>query len=281
MNKLLLIVVVLLIFLGCTKVDENGFYLEGKYKNLHKITKKKYDEEGYDIESFNKKRFNRQFLNKFTNTEYDKIGYDHLGYDKNGFDKNGFDKNGFDKNGSNIRGFNHQGIHNVTQTKYDQNFKDNNGNKLTTNFIVGNYVDKWGEKSGEKYIEQSDIKGYYSDDRTNRNTAYLNIIINKNGITIEPSKSEYSLARTKTRPTLYVKTDLEQKFEYQMTGDTFMWQKEGTAEVHESKDLLKVLTNCKHVRMRIDIEDGTIYIFEFDITGLKELVSVIGLELKY
>lgn len=68
------------------KVDERGFYLDGKHAGLNKITKNIYDKEGYDIKGYNKYGFDR--------SGYDKMGFNSLGYDKNGINRRGYDENG-------------------------------------------------------------------------------------------------------------------------------------------------------------------------------------------
>ena len=87
MKKILTLFLLVILLTSCgDKVDDKGFYIEGKNIRMNKITKSFYDEEGYDIDGYNKYGFNRN--------GYDKQGYNSLGYDKNGINRRGFDENG-------------------------------------------------------------------------------------------------------------------------------------------------------------------------------------------
>ena len=88
MKKILISFFMAFLLTSCMdKVDERGFYLEGKHIGLNKITKTIYDKEGYDIEGYNKYGFDR--------TGYDKQGFNSLGFDKNGINRRGFDETEF------------------------------------------------------------------------------------------------------------------------------------------------------------------------------------------
>ena len=87
MKKILVSFFMAFLLASCMdKVDERGFYLEGKHTGLNKITKNIYDKEGYDIKGYNKYGFDR--------SGYDKKGFNSLGYDKNGIHRRGYDENG-------------------------------------------------------------------------------------------------------------------------------------------------------------------------------------------
>ena len=196
MRNLLLFLIVIFLLFGCTKVDENGFYLEGEFKNLHKITKSEYDVAGYNIKGFDEKGFNSALLHNVTNTKYDENGFDYLGFDKNGYNangfdeygfneegynNNGFDKNGYDKNGYNRKDFNKNGIHKVTKTKYDKNDYDCNGNKFVSAFDKRYFSDQFGDKTNTKYLRQ-EISGLFSNSATDYSNSYLTLIITKGNI---------------------------------------------------------------------------------------------------
>lgn len=87
MKKILISLFLLVFLTSCMdKVDERGFYIEGKNIGINKMTKSIYDNEGYDINGYNKYGFDK--------TGYDKKGYNSLGFDKNGINKKGYDKDG-------------------------------------------------------------------------------------------------------------------------------------------------------------------------------------------
>jgi len=190
MRSILLFLIVIFLVFGCTKVDENGFYLEGKLKHHHKETKLKYDRYGYDVNGFNDKGFNAASIHNVTNTKFDEKGFDEKGFDKNGFDKNGldeygfnnegynkkgFDERGFDKSGFNAKGFNRNGIHKITKTKYDENDYDCNGKKFVSAFEKKKFVDNFGDPTEDKYIVQR-IDGVFSNSATDNSPAYISLI---------------------------------------------------------------------------------------------------------
>lgn len=91
MKKFLISFFLTFILVSCgDKVDERGFYIEGKNIGFNKLTESFYDKDGYNIEGYNKYGFNRD--------GYDKKGFNSLGYDKNGINKRGYDENGVYQN---------------------------------------------------------------------------------------------------------------------------------------------------------------------------------------
>ena len=87
MKKILISMFLLIFLTSCIdKVDERGFYIEGKNIGINKITKSIYDKEGYDINGYNKYGFDK--------TGYDKEGYNSLGFDENGINRRGYDDKG-------------------------------------------------------------------------------------------------------------------------------------------------------------------------------------------
>lgn len=286
---------VLFIIFGCTKVDENGFYVEGKYKNLHKITKKKFDEEGYDIEGFNKNGFNRQFINKLTNTKFDKNGYNHLGFDKNGYDKygyddygydkngfnrEGYDKNGFDKDGYNKRGFNRNKIHKVTKTKYDENDYDYYGKKFESAFEKKYFVDDFGDPTDQKYILQT-IDGSFSNSATDNSPAYIKLIYsggNKLRFDMHEynpgSKAHYS---SYERYKIRLKSDSGKTLDDELSIETSL---KGCLMLYNSKavEMVKKSNNIKVYIYEVDDDYpwqqlDTKYSFTIDCTGFIDGIS--------
>lgn len=298
MSKFLLILVALLLFTSCTKVDENGFYLEGKLKNHHKETKLKYDRYGYDVNGFDEKGFNIDSINKVTNTEFDENGFDRNGFDKNGFDKygldeygfnnigynkKGFDKSGFDKNGFNSKGFNKNGIHKVTKTKYDEYDRDCNGKKFVSAFEKKTFVDQFGDKTNKKYLIQ-EIRGYFSNSATDFSTSYLDLIITK-GYNIRFDICEYN-SGSKAHFSdyhvyrLYVK-DENNKYHY---FDMHPGSLKGMLSMSKDEDLIKLLKQSYSLKIiireyydRVDWLRGDSpsaeYEYKIDCTGFTRSLS--------
>ncbi|KQC11120.1 MAG: hypothetical protein APR54_11265 [Candidatus Cloacimonas sp. SDB] len=201
--SLFILLILAIIIVGCTEVDENGFYLEGKYKNLHKKTKSEYDEDGFNINGLNKRGFNRQYQHSSTNLKYDEDGFDYYGYDTNGydsdgydnlgfdvsgfdrkgfnesgfdisgFDKTGFDEEGYDRDGYNKKGFNRNGIHKVTKTRFNENGYNVQGRRNA--FEKKYFVDNFGDPTKEKYIVQR-VEGKFSNSATDNSPAYISFI---------------------------------------------------------------------------------------------------------
>lgn len=88
MKKFLISFVLLIFLTSCgDKVNERGFYIEGKNIRLNKATGSFYDANGYDIDGYNKYGF-------------DENGWDRKGYNSLGFDKNGINRRGYDEKGN-------------------------------------------------------------------------------------------------------------------------------------------------------------------------------------
>ena len=87
--------------------DRDGFNKEGYDSYGYGIDgydKYGFNRNGFDSRGYDRKGFNKKNIHKITKTKYNVNGYDHNGYDKNGYDKDGFNKygynaNGFDRNG--------------------------------------------------------------------------------------------------------------------------------------------------------------------------------------
>lgn len=184
MKKVLFNILLLISLLGCTdKTDENGFYIEGKNKGIHKETKLQYDKNGYNKLGYNKRGFDKlgnynpkydiityydngfnkngwsyDGINKETNSKYDKSGYNEKGFDKDGLNKDGFDKDGFDKNG-----WSKNGINKKTNSYYDENGYNKGGFTRygldTTNTFGKNKFYNYKFKEN-KYVAE---KGYWFD----------------------------------------------------------------------------------------------------------------------
>ena len=178
-----------------TKYDKDGFDINGFNKDhIHKITNKKFDDEGYDYKGYDRNGFNRKGIHRVTKTKYNEKGYDKhffnkdgiyywfkdrkndtsgfradginvetgtkysdVGYDIDGIDKYGFDPDGiihFDASGYNKRGFDRTGIHRITGTIYDEDGFD----------IY--FVNKDGFKKMhsifEKFVDETGKRIYYS-----------------------------------------------------------------------------------------------------------------------
>jgi len=262
--RIIMLLLTFYILIGCSKVNDDGFYVEGKNKDLHKNTKTLYDENGFNIEGYNRNGFNLDKIHFFTKTKYNQSGYDNEGFDISGYDK---------------RGFNHKHIHKSTKTKYDENLKDYKGIELSTDFKIGYYTDKWGDRTGKQYIQQSNIKGWYNDDYKHRSDAKLTIRIHEYGFVFRLSKSEYSKSRTGSFPTLSIRTDKNKKYEFGLWGDDqagdWLNLPKGDAILDykggDAKGLLIVLTEGNKVEMIFEIKDNTMYHFELDTVGLNEL----------
>lgn len=102
--KFFIQVTILLLLIGCSNLDNNGFNTEG----IHNVTKTKFNQEGYNQRGYNKEGF-------------DKKGFDKYGYDKNGYNIIGFNEKGFDKDGFDKYGFNTKKINKITKTTIDEN----------------------------------------------------------------------------------------------------------------------------------------------------------------
>lgn len=74
--KKILWVLSLILIVGCTATDENGFYLEGSNAGINRKTRTMYDVNGYNKEG------------------YDTKGYNIEGYNRNGFNEKGIHKEG-------------------------------------------------------------------------------------------------------------------------------------------------------------------------------------------
>ena len=103
MKKIYLILMTLF-FLGCTSVDENGFYTSGNKIGLNKKTNTAYDENGFSKYGYNKENYN-------------KYGYDLYGYDREGYNKYGYNKSGYDREGYNVKGYSREGYNRLGYTK--------------------------------------------------------------------------------------------------------------------------------------------------------------------
>ncbi len=156
MKKIYLILMTLF-FLGCTSVDENGFYTSGNKIGLNKKTNTAYDENGFSKYGYNKENYN-------------KYGYDLYGYDREGYNKYGYNKSGYDREGYNVKGYSREGynrlgytkegwdikgINKETGTEYDKEGYDKLGydkegwSKSFNNKYTNSYYDKEGyNKSG-------------------------------------------------------------------------------------------------------------------------------------
>lgn len=298
MKKYLFLLISFIILFGCSKVDERGFYIDGKNKNLHKITKTEYNEKGYNIEEYNKRGFdeegyykncfnlygfNKEGIHEKTNTKYNEEGFNLLGYNENGYDKKGYNTEGFNKKGFDSRGFNRKRIHKSTKSKYDKELRDYKGNKLITDFAIGNYVDEWGDEIDKQFIYQSGILGTFSNSATHNSDAFLKIMIDKSG-GFDFKISEYNInnrANVGEDPWLTIYTDKKEKFNFKLWGDQdFELSEQGTVTLYNNKrnnypveKLMKILKENQNVRIRIEGDYRSEYDFRINTTGLKEIAQ--------
>ena len=108
--------------------NKEGYHLDGYDKegyNREGYNREGYDEFGYDKNGYNKEGYNEEGYDK---NGYNKKGYNLEGYNKEGYDKKGYNSLGYDKNGYNLLGWNAKGINEFTETYYDENGFDENGN---------------------------------------------------------------------------------------------------------------------------------------------------------
>lgn len=293
MKTYFFLLVSFVILFGCSKVDERGFYVEGKNKNIHKITKTEYDDNGYNVSGFNEDGFNRVGIHRKTNTKYNEEGFDLSGYNELGYDKEGYDANGYDKKGFDHHGFNQKRIHKNTESKYDEELRDYEGNKLLTDFTIGNYVDEWEEKTGKQYIYQIGIQGSFSNNATYNSDAFLILIIDDYGFRFKISTySLGNIAHIGDDAHLKIYTDKKEKYYFNpLYGDSI---ERGTVSLYNSEKnnnavnkLMKILTDCQNVKIIIEgdlnINYGSYeseYKFQINTTGLKEISQIINLKFK-
>ncbi len=164
MKKICILLMLVFYMSGCSdKINEKGFYTEGKNVGINKSTGTEFDTSGYDISGYDKDGFDKDGIHKTTKTAFDESGFNRSGFDKEGYNKSGFDKNnydrkgydawgydkhgyhrdgynkrgynkdGFDKNGYSIKGFDKNNIHKITKTTYDEKGFNFKGIHKTTN----------------------------------------------------------------------------------------------------------------------------------------------------
>lgn len=144
---LIVIMLIAVIFTGCTRYDDRGFNNKTKH-NWHTMSiydTEYYNEDGYSVEGLDRRGFDTEGWHIDTDSPYDYYGFDKQGVhkdtktniDERGFDLAGiyvennglYDKNGFDRAGINEEtnteynkdGWTYYGLNYKTQDYYDEN----------------------------------------------------------------------------------------------------------------------------------------------------------------
>lgn len=122
------------------KYNENGYDKEGydilgwSRAGYHKTTKTKYNRNGYDIDGYNSSDWSKAGEHKITKSKYDESGYDEEGYNTLGWSGLGYHKTTktkYNEDGYDIDGWNENNYNEKTNSRYDENERDRNGNKKT------------------------------------------------------------------------------------------------------------------------------------------------------
>ncbi len=150
---LLILMVTMILFTGCSNYDERGFNKKTG-RNWH--TMSRYDNEGLDINRLNSQGtgvdgFNLEGWNVFTNSPYDYYDFDSKGinkYTQTDVDERGFNNKGVNKETNSDYdkyGFNRMGIHKDTGTEYDKDGWTYYGlNKKTSDYYDEKGLDREG-----------------------------------------------------------------------------------------------------------------------------------------
>jgi len=103
-KKLIFLIMVVVLFAGCSTANYNTKYDKAGYDETGYTG---YDKYGYNKVGYNKEGFNAQGIHYKTKTKYNGKGYDRYGYNKDGYDENGYDTYGckrYNRSGYNISG---------------------------------------------------------------------------------------------------------------------------------------------------------------------------------
>ena len=159
-----LAVILLGLFTGCTNYDSRGFNNETKH-NWHTMSLydiKSYDLAGYNDEGIDKNGFDSAGWHRYTQSPYDFYGFDVRGVNRNTgtkTDERGFNAKGFHEENNSLyddTDFDISGVHAVTKTEYNLKGWTYYGlNKKTQD-----YYDTEGYSMEGYNVEGYDIEGY-------------------------------------------------------------------------------------------------------------------------
>lgn len=276
--------------------DKDGYNEYGfNRERAHKITGTAFDEKGFDIDGFDREGYGKTGYDKlhfdregvdvwgYDKEGYHRDGYNKQGYDRSGYDRDGYDRNNFDKKGVNkytkkkynTYGFDHKGIHEKTKEKYNERGDDINGKNikdtLDTAFFVGNFVDEFGDRTGERFI------GYNGevqemDDGFVRPKGIV-MTISKTHIVLKISPYVFLNSSSSVSCSFKIDGKVYKDYFYAEDNKVFISKK---SDAEEYKKIIKLFKNGKNAEFVVyNYNHTTYYKGSFSLKGFKELAEFV------